>query len=375
LAAGPYPAPRPSVRALASAHIVGRRCALGPALVAIAARRRPGSRPLRLARSTSPQAMTSSPSAPSSPPRPRTAALAAGGATLRPNSGSGGFRSARASQRRRAIGGLVVLVVGGERFELPRPTLAMASEVWEALFAAEPERDEFSLDGDPESFKKFFRFFLGVAGVDGEVTEENVMELLHWGEELRIHYVVSMCESFLATQCHRKWKARDLLEVAVQHDLPLLYRRAAELSAHGAHHMEVPEPDATPSKAFSSMDVPNDVVAQNIRFGKMRGDLEMRVRHRFADHTVMVDHHQRSRLNWKTGKRFKEAPEPPPDTDWRKFQTVWPHHSTRGPDWPAVPREAQPTNPLRAGGVAAVSAAANASRGISPRRLSLPATP
>merc|ERR1712023_568986 len=87
--------------------------------------------------------------------------------------------------------------------------------------------------------------------------------------------------------------------------------------------------------------------------GLMRGDGEMHRRYRFADHTCLDESQQRSRLLWKTRKRYVPPLAEAPEHDWKAPQTVWPHHSLRSDDWTAVPSEAQPTYGARTFGISA----------------------
>jgi len=245
----------------------------------------------------------------------------------------------------------MTFIVGGETFELPGPFLAIHSPEWARRFAEDSELKSAELPGEAASFRAFVQFMRGESGDAGEVTAHNVLDLLHWGQQLGVDYVSSQCESFLLTSkiAPAGLEHANLIEAAARYDMPLVYARATESIAQGTHHIEVPESNSgiPVNAAFLSRDIREDVLKAHVSMGLMRSDAEMRRRHRFADHTALPETEQRARLLWKSRRRFVPPPEHPPDHDWRALQTVWPHHSLRGEDWTAVPYETQPTMPLR----------------------------
>ena len=103
---------------------------------------------------------------------------------------------------------------------------------------------------------------------------------------------------------------------------------------------------------FAEKSVRDDILKAHISMNMCRGDVEQRMRHRFSDHTALSGSKQRARVHWKS--RRKLVPPEEPDLDWRKTETVWPHHSLRGEDWSVVPAETQPTMPHRFTDLAAV---------------------
>lgn len=249
--------------------------------------------------------------------------------------------------RKPASRGAMTFLVGGETFELPRPLLTIHSPTWAERLAQEPDLREVALEGEAASFRAFQGFLLGAE----DVSQENVMQLLHWGVVMGIDYVSAQCESFLTTAQRDAFAPEELLEVAARHNMPLLYARMTERVAQGTHHLHVPcpvahkaagQPISTLPAAFASEHIRGDLIAAHVSMNLMRGDGEMRRRHRFAEHTALDETRQRSRLFWKSRGRFTQAPEEPPEHDWKKLQTVFPHHSFRGSDWPVVAHETQP---------------------------------
>lgn len=283
-----------------------------------------------------------------------------------------------ASRQRR---GALTFVVDGVSFEVAKPFLAMHSPHWAERLAKEPQLESVNLQGGVEGFAVFMDFLKG----DVEVAVENVQSLLHWGRELGVDYVNSQCDLFLLSNPASSAFAEPvLLDLAARYDMPLLYNRASETCAQGMCHVTVPEAhDTAPlPDVFASESIRHDLIKTHIDMGIMRRDGEMRLRCRHADHKVLsdrdglsdklgrwtrnkdlsADKERRARLYWQSRGRFQKPPEPPPEHNWRAVQTVWPHHSFRGEDWLAVPRETQPTAPLRSVGVLAI-------RGASSRRL------
>eukprot|EP00443_Scrippsiella_acuminata_P003951 CAMPEP_0115174576 /NCGR_PEP_ID=MMETSP0270-20121206/3909_1 /TAXON_ID=71861 /ORGANISM="Scrippsiella trochoidea, Strain CCMP3099" /LENGTH=290 /DNA_ID=CAMNT_0002587417 /DNA_START=42 /DNA_END=911 /DNA_ORIENTATION=- len=269
--------------------------------------------------------------------------------TPRAPTGRSGQQGAESVKEHRPVGlGTVAFRIGGEVFRLPRPLLKIHSPHWAARLAAEPGLCDADLPGEASSFRAFERILLGAEGAAGEITAENVMNVLHWGQEFGMDHIVAACESFLLTCKESLFPALELLEVAARYDMPLLYAKAVERAAQGTHHLVIPEArsqvgEQQAASLLSSENLRGDVIAAHVSMALMRGDGEMRRRHRYADHTSLDDATQRARLLWKSRQRFVRAPPEPPGHDWRTLQTVWPHHSFRGADWLAAPCETQPS--------------------------------
>lgn len=242
----------------------------------------------------------------------------------------------------------ITFVIEGQEFVLPKPFLSIHSPHWKQRFAEQPDLVRLELTGEADSFQTFAEFLQGTEGPNTEVTNDNVLHLLRWGKEFGVDYVASFCEDFLLSRPPSNIQPAEMLEIAARYGMPLLYSQATEVCAQGMHHIKVPEHGEAPLPApFASAGIRDDIVEAHISMGLMRGDGEMRRRHRFADHTTLDDTRQRARLLWKTRKRFVPTSAAPPEHDWKSLQTVWPHHSLRGDDWLVVPCETQPTMPLR----------------------------
>lgn len=224
-------------------------------------------------------------------------------------------------------------------------SLQSTRQAGQKKIAQEPFLRQVELEGEAASFRAFVEFLTGVEGAAGEVSAANVLPLLHWGREFGIDYVTSQCEDLLLSKPPEGIEPPQLLEIAARHDMPLLYSRATEIVAQSMHSISLPEAgDRAPLQpAFDAAPTREDVIRTHLSMGVLRGDGEMRLRHRFADHTALEDSRQRARLLWKSRKRHVLPPEDPPKHDWRTLQTVWPHHSLRGDDWTCVPIETQPT--------------------------------
>lgn len=231
--------------------------------------------------------------------------------------------------------------VEGQEFQLPKPFLAIHSPLWAAKFQEEPEREIWELDGEAAGYRGFVAFLKGDDGGEGEVTEANVLSILHWANEFKIDYAFSICENFLLNSPPKSFDPVHLLELAARYDLPLLYSRMTEVVAQDLQHHDVPVgPGRSP--IFDSAGIREDLVTSHVTMGSMRNDGELRKRHRFADHTALSGHQQRARLMWKSRPRFVPPPAEPPQVDWRiSPSTVWPHDSLRDETWPTVPNEGQ----------------------------------
>jgi len=243
--------------------------------------------------------------------------------------------------------GTVAFQVGGEVFCLPRPLLMVLSPHWAARLGAEPDLSTVDLPGEAASFRAFVDIVSCTDVASSEITAENVLHVLRWSKEFGMDHIVATCESFFLTCNEALFPPLQLLEVAAQYDMPLLYARAVERAAQSTHHLVVPDTTSEigqqqPS-AFASEHLRGDIVASHVAMSVMRGHGEMRCKHRFADHTRLDDASQRARLLWKTRQQFVKAPLEPFGHDWRTLQTVWPHHTLRGSDWVAAPCEMQPS--------------------------------
>lgn len=248
----------------------------------------------------------------------------------------------------------MVFLVGGEEFVLPKPFLSIHSPCWKRRFADDPWLEGAELHGSAESFRSFLGFIRGAEGC--EVQAGNVLHLLHWAKEMDVDYVAALCEDVLLCQPPKELDHSELLELAARHNMPLLYSKATELVAQDMTFVDVPEIGERGGvpPAMASKEIREDLLRTHISMGLMRGDGEIRRRHRFADHTALNGASQRARLHWKNRSRFENPPEKPPAHDWRAVQTVWPHHSLRSDDWTVVPAETQPTMPLRNRGACAI---------------------
>eukprot|EP00931_Biecheleriopsis_adriatica_P078124 TRINITY_DN51593_c0_g1_i1.p1 TRINITY_DN51593_c0_g1~~TRINITY_DN51593_c0_g1_i1.p1 ORF type:complete len:284 (+),score=57.41 TRINITY_DN51593_c0_g1_i1:52-852(+) len=244
--------------------------------------------------------------------------------------------------------GLVTFRVGGEAFELPIPFLSMHSPRWAKRLAEEPEKNEFELEGEAESFRVFLQYLKGEEGQAGEVHMGNLLQLLRWGEEFEVDYVRGACEAFLL---HPSGPAAvelspvEVLEIAARFDMPRLYEKAVEVTGQGMKYIQVPEDEPS---TFDAKDLRSDVLSAHLSMGLMCSDAEMRRRHRFADQSSLPSNLERSRLMWKSRARFRQPPGELYEQDWHSLQTVIPHHSLRGEDWVVVPHESQPAIPTRA---------------------------
>jgi len=257
----------------------------------------------------------------------------------------------------------VTFVLGEEEFELPKPFVAIHSPSWAERFDNDAELVRYELDGDPSSFRVFIEFLKGEGDAGGKVTADNVLHLLHWGKEFGVDYISASCEDFLLSEPHPNIDYPQKLDIAARHNMPLLYARTTEVLAHGMHWVEVPEAsdrDLLPP-IFDSTNIRDDLLGTHVKMGMMRNDGEMRGRYRFADHNLLDGPKQRGRLLWKTRKRFVPPLAKDPEHDWKSCQTVWPHHSLRGPEWTTVSRESQPTMPLRSRGILDASATGSSS--------------
>lgn len=241
----------------------------------------------------------------------------------------------------------ITFVVSGDPVPLPRLFLTIHSETWAGKLAADPQLDTVELEGDASSFRSFAQFLQGAHGDAGEVTSQNVRSLLHWGEELDVDYIAGECESFFLTAC--SMEPCEVLELAARYNLPLAYARAAEATGVGAQHIDGDH------ELFEAHDIREDVLRAHLGRGLDFVDAEQRLRHRFADHTVMTGATQQARLTWKKSRRVPFEHPGPETRDWKQLQTVFPHHSMRGEDWLFVPDQTQPSHPLRTKGFSAKS--------------------
>jgi hypothetical protein len=243
----------------------------------------------------------------------------------------------------------VTVIVDGEEFVLAKPFLSIHSPAWAGRFAEDPELVRVELQGNAQEFRIFFEFLTGIEGQNNEITVNNVLPLLRWGARFDVDYILSMCESFLLTKMPPEFDPIELLEIAAEHKMSLLYSRLMEILAQGMNWVDVPDgTDSSPiPAAFNVRSIREDIVGKHIQMGLLRNDGEMQCRYRFADHTTLDDHKQRARLLWKTQRRFIPPAPEPAEHDWKSLQTVWPHHSLRSDDWCVVPCETQPTMPLR----------------------------
>jgi hypothetical protein len=196
--------------------------------------------------------------------------------------------------------------VGGERFQLQKPFLAIHSEIWKDKLSAEPDLVEVDLEGDADGFRSFVDFLLGSDGEAGQVTAQNVLSLLHWGKEFGVDYVSSQCESFLLMGWRDRLPAGldyvRLLELAARHDMPALYSRALEAAAHQLEGSDVE------SVQFSA-DLRNDLLDTAWEIGSARRELEQKCRLRLGDHNFLPDVEQRAELLWKSRLHRREPPQ------------------------------------------------------------------
>lgn len=237
----------------------------------------------------------------------------------------------------------VIFTVGGEEFRLTRTMLRIHSPMWAQRLEGVPSVE---LAGSADSFRVFVEYLNG----SSDVGRENFEHLLHWAGQFQAEHIARLCESFLLrADCKTDL---ELLEIAAKHNMPLLYRQASETVAQDLQYHQLDGLDGLPP-TMASKEIREDLIRAHISMGVMRGECEMRRRHRFADHTSMSGPKQRARLLWKNRHLF-QAPAPVEKPDWRSLQTVWPHHSLRGDDWTVVPAETQPTMPMRDRGAAAI---------------------
>lgn len=241
--------------------------------------------------------------------------------------------------------------VSGKEFHIPKPFLAMHSPVWAARFQAEPKLMRAELPGEAESFIMFVEF-LQAQGSNSEVSDNNVLHLLHWGKEFGVEYILPICEQFLLSTPPAGIRPTELLEIAARHNMSLLYSRTTEVVAQGMHWVEVPDGanQAPLSDAFNIGEIREDLISAHISMGVLRNDGEMHRRHRFADHTMLDEKRQRARLLWKTRKRLVPPSGEADEHNWKALQLVWPHHSLRSDDWTVAPHETQPTMLMRSRG-------------------------
>jgi hypothetical protein len=251
----------------------------------------------------------------------------------------------------------VTFFVGGEEFEVSKPFLMLHSPVLKRSFEQDPKLARIELPGEARSFRAFVKFVQGAEGADGEVTADNMADLLHWAKELNVSYIPALCEEFLLLRPPADMQTSQLLEVAARHDMAFVYTRAVEALANGMTHLEVPE-NQSPSlqPVFAAPDIREDVLRAHISMGLMRNDAESRRTQRFADYGGLDDKKQRARVVWKSRQRFAPKPAEQREHNWKSLQICWPHHSFRGDDWTAVPAESQPTMPMRNRTVAACGA-------------------
>jgi len=249
----------------------------------------------------------------------------------------------------------ITFVVEGQEFEFQKPLLAIHAPSWAESLNTDCSVVRHELPGEANDFRVFVEFLRGEDGPNTEVTSQNVMTLLRWGQAFGVDYIVSACQNHLLLKAFNEFEATDLLEISSRYNMPLLYRKAIETVAQGTLVMDVPDDlqlsAAGASDVFNICDIRTDIVKTHISMGLMRNDGESRRRYRFADHTALEEPRQRARLYWKNRSRFVQKPEQPAEHDWRALQAVWPHHSLRGEDWTVVPCETQPTMPLRNRGV------------------------
>lgn len=259
-------------------------------------------------------------------------------------------QSHRAPSRRH----MFTFIVGGQEFSIQKPFLTMHSPVWAARCREDPSMNCAELPGEADSFGMFINFMQGLDG-SADVTARNVLPLLHWGKEFGIDYIAAQCEEVLLTRPPEGIEPTEMLEIAARHNMPLLYSRATEVVAQGMHWVEVPDARSGDplGDAFNVGGIREDLVSAHISMGLMRNDGQMRRKHREYEANLLGESEQRSRLLWKTRKRFVAPPTESADLDWKSLQVCWPHHSLRGDDWTVVAHEAQPTMPLRARGVQA----------------------
>lgn len=239
-------------------------------------------------------------------------------------------------------------VVESEEFELPKLFIKLHSPVIAQRFEDEPGLERMTLEGSADSFRVLVKFLRG-ARPGGEVTRLNIKDLMYWSRQLGVEYITTRCEErLLRDPCG--FEPLELLALASEHGMPLLYARLVQEVGQGSHHLEFE------SDVFSAKHVRDDVVGAHVSMGLYRGDLEARRRHRFADHTGLNHSaaRQRARLAWKCRHRLQPPSTPPIEHDWRSTECVWPHHSFRGADWATVPAETQPVMPLRLAGMAAI---------------------
>jgi len=269
-------------------------------------------------------------------------------------------------------GGNVTFIVGNDHFSLPKPLLALYAPLYAEQFAADSEIAEVILDqGSSESFRNFKMFLLGAKGRDGEVSIDNVRDILFWGREFGIGHFIVQSEAFLLSHPETEVNPQELLELSVTYDLPLLYSRALELAAQHSTTLTVPSSlreaegnSASSSSSAAARDVPegcfgglphlfatknvrDDVVRTHLSLQVMCTDTEAQNRHRFADYTRLEEPKQRARLWWKGSARFPKRPPDPPGQAWHTLQTVYPNPVQRSiVDWPAPPKESQITRGL-----------------------------
>eukprot|EP00929_Paragymnodinium_shiwhaense_P051367 TRINITY_DN25865_c0_g1_i6.p1 TRINITY_DN25865_c0_g1~~TRINITY_DN25865_c0_g1_i6.p1 ORF type:complete len:300 (-),score=35.22 TRINITY_DN25865_c0_g1_i6:65-964(-) len=241
------------------------------------------------------------------------------------------------------------VTVAGEEFSFQKPFIMMHAEKIKQMLLQDPALDILDLPGSSASFGRFAAFLQGSDGPAGEVTSENVLDLLHWARELDVRHIPALCEEFLLLRPPPEFPATQLLELASSYGMPLVYARYMETAAQQMPAIAVPEVNeaATYAPAFGAKEIRDEMVRTHISMGLMRNDGEGRCHLRFADYTGLPDERQRSRLYWKSRPRFVPAPKPQPVPDWRSLQLCWPHHSLRGEDWSVVPAETQPAMPMR----------------------------
>lgn len=246
--------------------------------------------------------------------------------------------------RLRSRGGTTTFVVENEQFEVPRAALMIHSPVWAAKLAKDPALDKVNLEhGTAASFRKFLGFLVAGFSSDegGVVTADNVADLLPWGDLMGVDQIRVACESFLITCPEDVFSPQLALDLSSRYNMPMVYSRALEIAAQRAISLDVPESPAAASSVYSVQQIRDDLVEAHVTMGLMLRDSEIRRRHNLGDHTTLQEPSQRARLLWKSRKRFVKQEPPLTAHDWRKVETVFPHHSFRGPEWLAVPYEGQ----------------------------------
>ncbi|CAJ1355982.1 unnamed protein product, partial [Effrenium voratum] len=196
-----------------------------------------------------------------------------------------------------------------------------------------------------DSFRAFLNFLQGAEGPAGDLTPQNFLPILEWGEEFGVEHIRGQCEAFLLDPRCREaidLSPDEVLEIAARYNMPKLYQKAVEVTGQGMQYIQVDT-----GSRFQAEDLRLDVLQAHLSMGVMSSDGEMRCRHRTADQIMLPDAHERARLMWKARTRFRQPPPPEPDHNWRRLDMVWPHHSLRGEDWTAVAAETQPTMPKR----------------------------